>query len=398
MVKKTKITILNQYFYPENITSATLPYELAKELTTNGYDVKALAGMPQEYYKGKIKKNDNIDGISIERIDYLYKDRSSAFGRFVNYFSFFFAILANRKKLRNTDILITYSSPPINPIIPACFSKRYGFRMVYIIYDLYPDMAYKFGYLSKKGLVTAIFNAVNKFVFKRCEKIVLLSEDMRQYFAKNKGFADKLVVIPNWYEDTGVIEKQEDKDCLNVLYGGNIGIVQDVNTLSDGIISLRDRKDIQFYFAVHGSVVDGFFEKIKNGHAKTVKNLGFLQKDEYDKLLESVDIAVVSLDSRVLGLASPSKFYSYISKGIPVIFIGSEEMDVAKEIIKYNIGFVVKNGDKNGLRDALLSARTNKSMLNEMGIRARGLFEKKYTEKKCAKQYVSVIKNIEKNK
>jgi len=45
MSKKTKITILNQYFYPENITSATLPYELAKELTANGYDVKALAGI-----------------------------------------------------------------------------------------------------------------------------------------------------------------------------------------------------------------------------------------------------------------------------------------------------------------------------------------------------------------
>ena len=44
-----------QYFYPEKISSGILPYELACELSKNGYKVKALVGFPHEYNKKRRK-------------------------------------------------------------------------------------------------------------------------------------------------------------------------------------------------------------------------------------------------------------------------------------------------------------------------------------------------------
>lgn len=281
--------------------------------------------------------------------------------------------------------------------MPAFFSRQYGFKLIYVVYDIYPDMACRFGYLRENSISTKLFNKVNKYVYSHCDKIVVLSNEMKQHFVNNIGHSDKLVVIPNWYNNTKQISKKNSHNDLRILYGGNIGIVQDIDTLCDGIIALRDEKDIKFYFAAHGSKADKFFLKIKDNDTKTVINKGFMLKSSYDNFLENVDMAIISIDKKVLGLASPSKFYSYISKGVPIIFIGPKEMDVAQEIINNKIGFVIDNGDVDSFKSILLAVKADKSVLEPMGVRARELFEKKYTNKICAEKYVSIIQSIKKN-
>lgn len=392
--KGSKITILCQYFYPENVTAASLPYEMAQELVKKGFNVKVITGMPQEYHKGPAAKKETISGIQIERIKYIYRDRRYIIGRFINNFSFFVSIFNNHRKLKDADVVITYSSPPINPIVPAFYSKKYGFKLIYVVYDVYPDMAYKFGYLKTKGCIGKAFKAANKYVYERCDKIIVLSDEMKKYYEDNIGYIDKVTVIPNWYVDDEYLPYNPKDDGLKVLYGGNVGIVQDVDTMFGGIASLRDYKKAKFYFAAHGSKLDTFTGELKEQGINSVVKLGYLQKDKYDIFLNSVDIAIISLDQRMVGLASPSKFYSYLAKGKPVIFIGSRQMDVAKEIIKYDIGYVVDNGNFDGLKSIIVDLLKDKSCLAGMSQRARKLFLEKYTLEKCIKQYINVIKEV----
>lgn len=392
--KGSRITILCQYFYPENVTAASLPYEMAQELVRNGYDVRVITGMPKEYHKGPAKKEETIKGIHIQRIKYIYRDRRYIVGRFINNFSFFVSIFNNHRKLKDSDVVITYSSPPINPIVPAFYSRKYGFKLIYVAYDVYPDMAYKFGYLKRGGLIGKLFDATNKYVYTRCNKIIVLSSEMKKYFADNIGYLDKVTVIPNWYVDNEYSSYVPEKGELKVLYGGNVGIVQDVDTMFGGIASLKDNNKVKFYFAAHGSRLDAFIGELKEQGINSVVKLGYLKKDKYDVFLNSVDIAIISLDQRMTGLASPSKFYSYLAKGKPVIFIGSRQMDVAKEIIKYNIGYVVDNGNFDGLKSIIVDLQADKACLAAMSRRARKLFLEKYTIEKCTKQYINVIKEV----
>lgn len=392
--REPKVTILCQYFYPENVTAASLPYELAQALVKT-CEVKVISGMPQEYYDKKyIERNQIVDDIEIERIKYIYKNRKSTVGRFINNASFFLSILRNRRKLKKSDVVITYSSPPINPIIPAFFAKRYGFKLIYVVYDIYPDMALKFGYLKPGSLVVSIFNKVNKYVYSRCDKIIVLSSKMKEYFVKNIGYGEKVVVIPNWYEDNDFHAYIPKGKGLSILYGGNIGVVQDVDTMLEGILSLKDQPSVEFNFAAHGSNVDYLFDEFKANKIKSVKKLGYMPKAKYDKLLDSADIAIISLDKRMLGLASPSKFYSYLAKGKPVIFIGPKEMDVAKEIIDSKIGYVIENGDSEKFRSVAMDLLKNKSRLKSMSARARQLFLDKYTKEICTNEYLSVVNNL----
>lgn len=392
----TRVAILNQYFYPENVTSATLAFELAVGLAQKGYDVEAITGMPHEYHDGDVPKNETINGVSIKRIEYSFHDRARKSGRIRNYFSFFFSIYRNRRLLRDIDVLIVYSSPPVNPIVPALFSRRYGYKMIYVVYDLYPDIAFKFGYMRENGICSRLFEHINKFVYSRCASIVVLSTEMKKYFSKHKGYGDKVVVIPNWYSDTDENTKpvKSRRDVFRVLYGGNLGIVQDIDTLLDGIEKLSGHDDIEFNFATHGNRKQYFFDEIKRRGITSVTDLGHLRKTDYDKSIRSANLAIISVDKKIAGLASPSKYYSYLAKSTPVVFIGPRSMDIAKEIIHEDLGYVVDNLDAQGFTDAIIHAKNHPDELQTMQRNVRNVFTAKYTKATGIDKYACLINEI----
>lgn len=118
----------------------------------------------------------------------------------------------------------------------------------------------------------------------------------------------------------------------------------------------------------------------------------FLPKDEYDKLVQTADIVIVSLEKKVKGLGSPSKVYSYLSAGKPIIAIMPEETDVVNDIIRWKNGIVITDENCEKLSKELLKLKGNQKLLLEMGKNSRILFEEKYTLDICKKQYLNILK------
>ena len=94
-MKKTRdVLFLCQFFYPEYISSAQLPYDTVCALKDAGYTVDVLCGYPHEYLKGKdIPLKEDINGIRIHRLKYIQTGRAGFLGRLINYFSFTFMVL-----------------------------------------------------------------------------------------------------------------------------------------------------------------------------------------------------------------------------------------------------------------------------------------------------------------
>ena len=64
-----KILILCQYFYPEYVSSATLPTQLAEDLIANHINVDVMCGWPYEYSNHRdIFKTEMHRGIRIRRL------------------------------------------------------------------------------------------------------------------------------------------------------------------------------------------------------------------------------------------------------------------------------------------------------------------------------------------
>ena len=94
MKQKKDVLFLCQFFYPEYISSAQLPFDTVMALKNAGFSVDALCGYPQEYLDGRdIPARETVDGVSIHRLKYLQMNRSGFLGRLVNYFSFTLMVL-----------------------------------------------------------------------------------------------------------------------------------------------------------------------------------------------------------------------------------------------------------------------------------------------------------------
>lgn len=139
---KKDVLILCQYFYPEYVSSATLPTEMAEDLVENGLSVDVLCGYPSEYSTDKdLPKKQKYKNINIRRVKYIQLNKKRTLSRLINYFSFIFSMLLRWPRMMNYKCIIVYSNPPLLPIIPAILSAIFRKKFIFVSYDIYPDLA-----------------------------------------------------------------------------------------------------------------------------------------------------------------------------------------------------------------------------------------------------------------
>ena len=403
MKKKTKdVLILCQFFYPEYISSATLPFDTAKYLSEKGYKVGALCGYPKEYWNGtQVPKKETVDGIEINRISYAQPDRKSVIGRVVNYFSFVFSLLFHMNVAKTYKTIMFYSNPPLLPFIALLCKTLYGCKIVYVSYDVYPELAIKANMLKKGGMGARFFDALNKKVVKKTDKIVALSTDMEQFFVENRGASkEKVCTIPNWYEDCAkktfektAIVNDIPKDAFLISYLGNLGTCQDADILVETAKLLENEK-VYLLVAGHGNKLEALKNKVDSEKLKNIKVLPFLHGSDYDTVLQRSDMFFTTLIPGLKGLCAPSKTYAYLMSGKPVIVSMDEEMEIAKDVVDYQAGILVKNGDYEYVAKEIVRVKSNDTVSEIMGKNARKLYEEKYEKSICLEKYEQLIQEM----
>ena len=349
------ILFLCQYFYPEYITSSLLPYQTARELVDNGMKVDVICGYPKEYHSGvgtAVPKIETVDGILIQRVSYFQLDRTNSLFRLLNYFSFIASCFLKLFQLRHYKLIYVYSNPPLLPILTVLANVLFKTRFVFVTYDIYPDIAIKTGVLSESSPISWLTDCINAQVFKRATKIIALSKEMKHYLIETKQVADhKVQVIPNWAteEESIVVSPHKKSDKITISYLGNMGIPQDFDKIEAIISDKRvQAMPIQFIFAGHGSRKDSLREFVSSNHLQNVTVYDYLKGEDYQSVLANSDYHLLSLKAELNGLAVPSKFYSYIHNGKPIIALVHEDCDIAENIEQLDLGYVIPKGDLEG--------------------------------------------------
>lgn len=400
-MRSKDIVIMCQFFYPEYITSALLPYQTAEYLTSSGISVDVLCGYPQEYVsddKEKIKRNENLHNINIHRVKYLQLSRNNKILRLVNYFSFVLSMFFQLPKIRKYKSIIVYSNPPILPLVAILANILFGTEIIFVCYDVYPEIAEKTKVLSSNSLISKFMKRVNNQLFKRAASVIALSEDMKRYLVTNRNIQpDKVAVIPNWAtEETSIkttetLYNKNDDETFIITYLGNMGIPQDLDTILEAMNNklLKNNIKFKFIFAGHGNQKDKIKEFINVNNITNVEIHGFLTGDKLNNLINQTDAFLVTLKKELLGLAVPSKFYTYLLQGKKIINIMSEEADISKDINKYKLGKTIVNGDDVALVNEIISLSKEK-----MDINNNNIYNKYYSKDIQLEKYHSVVLEV----
>ncbi|MGE7689359.1 glycosyltransferase family 4 protein [Lysinibacillus sp. NPDC097214] len=408
MEKKKNILFLCQYFYPEYISSATLPFNTAVALSKAGFTVSALSGYPKEYnLTNNVPLQETYENIEISRLKYIQLKRSHFIGRLINYFSFTFSVALRFRQLGKYEAIIVYSNPPILPLIAALANKFFNTKVVFVSYDVYPEIAYFTNTISEDSVISKMMKRVNKFIFKHVNTVVALSNEMKDYLLKHRVALKKhqIEVIPNWCEDKAfsngtkayenkLLESIKTDENLVVSYFGNMGICQDLDPILEAIRQLKDDKNVQFLFAGHGNKMGKLKETVETENLNHARVFDFLHGQDFQKALSISDCFIVSLSDGLTGLAVPSKTYSYMMASKPVIAIIGANSDIAKDLIDHHAGYVMQAKDSFKLVIVIKELLDDREKREYMGENCRKLFLEKYTMEKCTRKYVNLMHKL----
>ena len=397
---KKDILFLCQFFYPEYVSSATLPFDTAVALKQAGFSVDALCGYPKEYAtQQNIPTKETVDGIHIHRLKYLQLGRKSFVSRLINYFSFTLMVVLHLLKLARYKAVVVYSNPPILPWVASWAKKLFGTKLVFVTYDLYPEIGVRTGALREGNFICRLMDHINKCVYRRADAVVALSSEMREFILENREIgAERVHVIPNWYEDKGALNRNAESNPFGeeshgrfvVSYFGNMGTAQDMQTICDAAHILKDNPEVFFLFAGHGNKLDTVRQQLAD--VRNCKICDFLHGEEFQNALRISDCALVSLEKGLSGLAVPSKTYSYMMHGIPLLAI-MDEGDIVADI-EQGAGAWVRNGESEKLASLIRELAAEPLKMDQMRQTCRRLYLEKYTTEICTGKYVSLLREL----
>lgn len=402
MRKKKDIVFLCQFFHPEYISSAQLPYETLQALCAAGYEVGCLCGYPHEYTKAtNIPVQEDLNGISVRRLRYIQLDRSGFLGRLVNYFSFTLMVFLNLWRVAEYKTVVVYSNPPILPWIASWAKLLFRTKFVFVAYDLYPEVATVTNTLRQGSLICRLMEHINRCVFRRADQVVALSSEMKEYIAKHRQISpEKIAVIPNWYSDKPQQSRpRQDNhfyetvgDRFVVSYFGNMGTMQDMETILGAIRILRQDPNVFFLFAGHGNKMEKLKQVIQLEQLGNVRVYDFLQGQDFQDALQISDCALISLEKGATGLCVPSKTYSYMMQGLPLLAI-MDPCDIVSDI-EDGAGCWVRNGESEKMADLIRELSADPEHSGHMREVCRKIYLEKYTTPICTGQYVDMFRKL----
>lgn len=341
-----RISILTQWYPPEPVY---LMHELAQDIQALGHDVEVITGFPN-YPSGELSSNyrlrpwmrEEIDGIKVLRT-WLYPDHSrSAIKRVANYLSFALsAMLAGPFLGQRPDVLFVYH-PPLTVGLPGWLLSRFWrVPFVYQIQDMWPETLQATGMLNNKRILRAIARFA-RFIYRRADAICVISPGFKANLVEKGVPAHKIHVISNWVDqntffpatgDHDLAEKLELGDKFNVMFAGNIGEAQGLDTVLEAAERLRSLEEVQFVLVGDGIALPSLQGEAERRGLVNVRFLGRYPPTVMSRLYALADVLLVHLKNDPLfRITIPHKVFSYMASGKPILAaVDGDAADVVTE-------------------------------------------------------------------
>ena len=300
------------------------------------------------------------------------------------------------------DVVIALSNPPFMGIVGALIAKKASVPFVSVMYDIHPDIVQATNWIKFPKWVFYMWNSVSTWIVKRAIVVVVLGFGMKRTIVETKGSADeKVKIIPVWArpEFSSTDDPSPDtrekfglaSDETIILFSGNIGIMQPVDEILHAALKTRHKK-FRFLFLGGGVGSNKIRDFAKKNDLLNISILPYQPFDDFKSVLLESDICVVSLAEGMERLSVPSRAYTFMSAGKPIIAIMNSNSDIADLVTKWDCGWVVSEVHTLG---ALLSNLQNdRSSINRKGEQARNAYVSTLGKKTSVDTFSELIFNV----
>jgi colanic acid biosynthesis glycosyl transferase WcaI len=271
--------------------------------------------------------------------------------------------------------------------------------LVFNIQDVFPDAAIETGAIRNPAMIHAS-KWLERVSYRRAAAVTVLSDDLRVNVAAKlrRHRPERVRVIPNFVDTeairpvdrmTSYREELDIGDEPVVMYAGNVGFSQSLELL---IQAARELPAVTFVINGDGSA-RAAIEQQATGLAN-VRFAGYQPKERLSEVLGSADIHVVPLRRGLARASVPSKTYSVLAAGRPVVAAIDPGSEVPRMLEASDGGVSVAPDDPDAFVGALRYLLEHPERAATMGRHAREWVETAASPAAVAAAYDELLREV----
>jgi len=310
--------------------------EMAAWLAARGHQVRVVCAPPY-YPQWRVQpgwsawryRRETLDGVGLWRCPVWVPARPSGIKRIVHLLSFALSslpVVLMQWRWHPQVVLVT--EPPLFCVPAAWLLARLAAARLWLhVQDFEVDAAEALGLLRHRRLMRAV-GAFERWLMRRCDRVSTLTDAMLARLADKGVAGERTVLFPNWIdsavfaaEDTDIAALRAQwsvaEDDFIVLYAGNMGNKQGLETLLDAAQQLPSDTRIRFWLCGDG----GQKQELQRRAAGMphVRFLPLQQESRFRQLMSLVDVHVLPQQAGAADLVMPSKLLGIFASGRPAV-------------------------------------------------------------------------------
>lgn len=331
---KKRILVVTQHFWPENFRIN----DIVEGFLADGLEVDVLCGLPN-YPKGEWFDGYGPHGPFEEHYKTAQVFRAKEWPRrgntsvniFLNYVSWpLYAAGALNRLPGGYDAVFCFNTSPVLMCWPAIrYARRHHIPLTNYVLDIWPENLYSVLPVKNK-LMRGIAQGVSDRLYKRCDRLIAMSDLLQQRLMQRTGKSSaQVAVIPQYCEDF-YAKPLMDEDLheqfggqFNLVFTGTFTPAQSLETVIEAVGLARRNGAYKLHLLLVGDGMSrAALERFVDTHDARgyVTFYGSVPAADIPRFTELADALIVSLsDSPDLGLTVPAKVASYMAAGKPVL-------------------------------------------------------------------------------
>ena len=402
------IVVLCPHFAPDTAPTGDVITTIVHGMASRGRRVHVVTALPwyrthaiEDGWAGRLVRRETTPWGSIIRVHpFPGKSKRNLLRRAVGFA--LFSLVAGVCTLfaggwRRRPAAIISMSPPLTLGLTGWLAARLRFtRSIFNIQDVFPDAAVETGAITNARVIS-VARWLERISYERSDAVVVLSDDLRDNVAAKIGrrHRQKVVVIPNFVDSEFITPLPRNTayrtelgigDEQVVMYAGNVGFSQSLDLVVEAA-----RRIPEATFVING---DGsgreHFEKTAAG-IPNIRFNGYQPKARVPEVLATGDIHVVPLRKGLGAVSVPSKTYSILAAGRPVVAAIDPGTEVPRMLSASAAGIAVPPDEIEPFVAAIRTLLADAQERDRMGGNAREWVVSHVSPAAVADAYLSLV-------
>jgi len=329
-----RVLVLSQYFWPESFVIN----DIVRCLQEQGHDIVVATGKPNYpdgtvfpgYRAAGLQREQYLEGIEVVRVPIWPRGRGGALNLSLNYLSFVVSGLCGFPWLlrgRAFDAILVFSPSPITQVIPAILLKWLKrARLAVWVQDLWPESLAATGFVRQPALLHMVGWMV-RGIYRACDLLLVQSRAFVEPVSRY-GDPARIRYLPNALDvretqppvtlPSELQHRLDQQFC--VVFAGNLGTAQALDTLLRAAEQLRDQPDVSLVLVGSGSRLSWLEERKQALGLDNLVLPGRFPPHFMPAIFERAAALVVSLNgAAVFAQTVPSKVQAYLAAGRPIL-------------------------------------------------------------------------------